>query len=325
MRPAILLTAAMLAAWATPDGVLANPVPPAAPATTLGSPVRVADDPPGFYAPTFYRERGLTRSSGGFDAEAQDWVKPFQEYVASKPLRPTPSRRTVYLLPLGPVDEKMATRIGLVRAFLTVYLTLPVRTLPAAGLVGCRSRPAEVTGQSVEQYEAGHLMTHLVAPRQSADALTVIGLATVDLYAADRDWPSLAHLARTGEGLGVCSLARTFPEFFGRRSKPDMVYRDRRLAFSMVADTACRTLGLTPCRKYYCVMNQVRRSSTTEPLHLCPDCLRKLRWTLRFDVIARYETLERFYREVGMPVEGTWVRRRLGECRRALAEKRNRK
>jgi len=323
MRAGILLAAALWATGATAALAPADPLPAVAPVSGYRAPVRIEDDPPGFYAPTFYRERGLTRSSGGFDAQAEDWVKPFREYVASEPLASSPSRHTVYLLPLGPVDEKMERRIDLVRAYLTCYLSLPVRTLPAQGIEGCSKRTARVEKQSVDQYEACYLLTHRVAARHSADALAVIGLATEDLYAADRDWPSLAHLARTGEGLGVVSLARTFPEFFGRTSKPDMVYRDRRLAFGMVADTACRTLGLTPCRKYYCVMNQVRRSSTREPLHLCPDCLRKLRWTLRFDLLQRYKVLEAFYRKVGMPVEATWVRRRLGECRKALADERN--
>ncbi len=279
--------------------------------------VRVEADPPGFYAATYYRERGLPHTAGGFDADARGWIKPFRRYVASGPLRPTQFRHTLYLIPLGPLDERVRKRMDLVREFLEAYLTLPVRMEPAAGLEGCPSRPARVAGRTVRQYEAEHLIDHLLKPQRPADALAVVGLASQDLYGKQVDWASVAHLARTGEGLAVCSLARTFPEFFERRPDPEKVYRNRRLAFGIAADAACRTIGLTPCRKYYCVMNQARRSSTTEPLHLCPDCLRKLRWTLGFDPVERYETLRRFYKRVGLPVQATWVQRRLVECRKA--------
>ncbi|MBL7140726.1 MAG: hypothetical protein ISS74_07435, partial [Planctomycetes bacterium] len=57
-----------------------------------------------------------------------------------------------------------------------------------------------------------------------------------------------------------------------------------------------------------------------EPPHLCPDCLCKMRWTLGFDLVARYEGLQTFYKKAGMPVEARWVERRLRECREGLAE-----
>ena len=282
--------------------------------------VRIEDDPPGFYASTSWRERGLPRKAGGFDADARAWIVPFRQYVAGGPLRPTRGRHTVYLLPLGPLNEKMRRRIARVRDFLAVYLNLPVRMLPAVPLEGRPSRPATVAGRTVRQYNAEDLIEHVLTPQRSDDALAVMGLATQDLYSETVDWASVAHVSRTGRGLAVVSLARTFPEFFRKESTADGIYRNVRLTFGMAADAACRMIGLTPCRKYYCVMNQARRASTREPLHLCPDCLRKLRWTLGFDLLDRYEGLGRFYKETGLPVEATWVRRRLHECRKALAE-----
>jgi len=283
-------------------------------------PVDVEADPPAFYAETHYRERGLARNAGGWDADARGWIVPFRQYVAGGPLRPTRGRHTVDLLPLGPLDEKMRKRIARVRDFLAVYLTLPVRMLPPLPLDGRPSRPANVAGRAVRQYDAQDLIEHVVAPQRSADTLAIMGLATQDLYSETVDWASVAHVSRTGQGLAVVNLARTFPEFFRKESTPDGIYRDVRLTFGMAADAACRMIGLTPCRKYYCVMNQAQRASTTEPLHLCPDCLRKLRWTLGFDLLERYEALGRFYKETGLPVEATWVRRRLHECRKAASD-----
>ncbi|MFO8013821.1 MAG: hypothetical protein R6X20_11015 [Phycisphaerae bacterium] len=293
---------------------------PAAPENLYRTEVDVESDPPGFYAGRGWRERGLARNAGGFDADARDWVVPFRAYVASGPLRPTRGRHTIYVLPLGPQDEKMEKRLGRVRDFLAAYVTLPVRALPRVPLAGRPSRRATVAGRTVRQYDADALLDDVVEPSRPPDALAVVALATQDLYSAREDWPSVAHVSRTGRGLAVVSLARTFPEFFRKKSRPDHVYRNLRLAFGMAADATGRALGLTPCRKYFCVMNQARRSSTREPLHLCPDCLRKLRWTLGFNLVDRYEALAEFYEEQGLPVEATWVRRRMGDCREALAE-----
>jgi archaemetzincin len=321
------------AARSAPPTTTAGPVPSVrtlhAPAVGGATPapehlyrpdVDIESDPPGFYTGRGWRERGLSRNAGGFDADAREWIVPFRAYVASEPLRPTRGRHTIYLLPLGPQDEKMAKRLGRVRDFLAAYFTLPVRTLPPAPLEGRPSRPATVAGRTVPQYAAEALLDDVLEPSRPPDALAVVGLATQDLYSAREDWPSAAHVARTGRGLAVVSLARTFPAFFRKESTPDGVYREVRLAFGMAADATGRALGLTPCRKYFCVMNQARRSSTREPLHLCPDCLRKMRWTLGFDPAERYETLGRFYEEQGLPVEATWVRRRMADCRKALAE-----
>ena len=293
---------------------------PATPENLYRAPVNVEADPPGFYAGRGWRERGLARRAGGFDADARDWILPFQKYVASEPLRPTRGRHTLLILPLGPQDEAMRRRLERIRDFLAVYFTLPVRTLPPVPLVGRPSRPATVAGRTVRQYEAEALVEDVLRPRRSSGALVVVGLATQDLYSAEEDWPSVAHLSRRSEGLAVVSLARTFPAFFRKESRPDGPSRDVRLALGMAADATARAIGLTPCRKYYCVMNQARRASTREPLHLCPDCLRKLRWTLGFDLVDRYEALGRFYEETGLPLEATWVRRRMGECRKALTE-----
>jgi len=290
----------------------------AAPGNLYRPPVRVEDDPPGFYASRGWRERGLSRNAGGFDADARDWIVPFRRYVASGPLRPTRGRHTIVLVPLGPQNERTERRIGRVRDFLAAYLTLPVESRPPAPLAGRPSRQATVAGRTVRQYEAEDILDTMLEPQRTRQTLALVGLATQDLYSERQDWPSVAHVSRTGRGLAVVSLARTFPAFFGKESRADHLSRDLRLTFGMAADAACRSLGLTPCRKYYCVMNQARRSSTREPLHLCPDCLRKLRWTLGFDLAERYEALGRFYEESGLPVEATWVRRRMGECRKAI-------
>ncbi len=55
--------------------------------------------------------------------------------------------------------------------------------------------------------------------------------------------------------------------------------------------------------------------SDRRPLHLCPVCLRKLQWSVGFDVLARYTALEQFNRNAGFSDEAEWLKARIHEIR----------
>ena len=281
--------------------------------------VRIEDDPPAFYAVTHYRERGLPKTAGGFDADEHGWVESLKTYVANKPLRPTHGRHTVYICPLGPMDSKMQPRMRILCTFLEVYLTLPVKIMQAVPIAGRRSRMAKAHGCRVRQYETGHLKDDVLKPSLPDDALGVLGLTAQDLYSEEVDWDSVASKTFTGRGFAVCSLIRFFPEPWGHAATSKSEWEGLGLSLRTVAAACCGMLGPSPCRKYYCVLNQSRYISTDKPIHLCPDCLRKLRWSLGFDLIERYEALRRFYTRTGMRKEARWVAKRIAECRAGLA------
>ena len=46
--------------------------------------------------------------------------------------------------------------------------------------------------------------------------------------------------------------------------------------------------------------------SDTQPLRLCPPCLKKLQWNRGFDVLERYRKLEAFCKEHGLANEAKW-------------------
>ena len=51
--------------------------------------------------------------------------------------------------------------------------------------------------------------------------------------------------------------------------------------------------------------------SDRRPMHLCPVCLRNLQFSVRFDVLQRYEKPADFYEAVGFADEARWTRNRL--------------
>ncbi len=295
-----------------PPPIETNRSPP--PEALYRPPVDVEADPDAFYAPTHYRERGLSRTAGGWDADARGWIASFRTYVREQALRPTHQRHTIYLCPLGRMTYGMRRRTRIVREFLEVYLALPVRMLPAARIAGRPIRVVTVRGQTVRQYEAGDLKDHVLIPRLPADGLALMGITAEDLYSTEVDWDCVGNLTCTGRGFAVCSLARLFPEFYEGRGSPVSERLGLALALRMVADAGVGMLGPTPCRKYYCAMNQAKHTTMDEPVHLCPGCLRKLRWGLGFDVIKRYQALRRFYCRYSMMDEARWVLKRLKEC-----------
>ena len=51
-------------------------------------------------------------------------------------------------------------------------------------------------------------------------------------------------------------------------------------------------------------------------IHLCPICLRKLQWNLKFDVGRRYRQLGEIYRKSGYDDLAQWIDRRLAKLDR---------
>ena len=58
-------------------------------------------------------------------------------------------------------------------------------------------------------------------------------------------------------------------------------------------------------------MKSAVTESDRRPLHLCPVCLRKLQWSIGFDVLERYNALERVNRAAGFIDEADWLSRRI--------------
>ena len=71
--------------------------------------------------------------------------------------------------------------------------------------------------------------------------------------------------------------------------------------------------GLMHCIYFKCVLNGSNhlKESDLRPMHLCPVCLRKLQYSIGFDVIARYRDLYHFYKKTGFDDEAGWVGGRL--------------
>jgi archaemetzincin len=71
--------------------------------------------------------------------------------------------------------------------------------------------------------------------------------------------------------------------------------------------------GLQHCVYFRCLVNGSNHLAEADrrPLHLCPVCLRKLQWSVGFDVENRYRDLKAFHDRSGIEEESLWLERRL--------------
>ena len=90
-----------------------------------------------------------------------------------------------------------------------------------------------------------------------------------------------------------------------------------RRSCKVLAHETGHVFGLAHCTYFSCLMNGSNHlvESDRRPLHLCPVCLRKLQWSIGFDVLKRYTELERLNRTNGFMDEAGWLSRRINTLR----------
>jgi len=106
----------------------------------------------------------------------------------------------------------------------------------------------------------------------------------------------------------VCSHVRFAWRYRGE--PPDATPRKR--LFKLAAHELGHVFGLAHCQTYHCLMNGSNslRESDGAPVHLCPDCLKKLSHHLGFERALRYRTLEKRYRKLGWKSETEFAAKR---------------
>lgn len=246
---------------------------------------------------------------------ANDWlarydepVMTFDQYTASSPVRPTRDRRTIILQPLGTLTPDELALMKKMSAYTAVFFGCPVRTAPAMPLAteGKREHDGHV------QYLTSAIETRLMYPRLPADAVCCLGITVEDLYPGPK-WNYVFGEASISDRVGVYSLARYRPEFFGQKAGPDTEKTVLLRAVKVMVHETGHMFGLPHCRQYRCVMNGSNHLQELDasPVFLCPECLRKLQWNTGFDVEARYRKMLFFWETEGFAGQADWIKRRL--------------
>jgi archaemetzincin len=244
----------------------------------------------------------------------------FDEYVKSKPLRPDKTRSVIVIQPLGVFTDTEKTLMDKLKLFTNAFFQITVELKPEMALSETTKykRLRESQAKTWMQYRTDYLREDVLEPNLPRNAFCYLGVTMTDLYPNDK-WNYVFGEASLKGRVGVYSLVRYFPAFWGEPDTAENRLRTLRRSYSTLAHETGHMFGVLHCIYYECLMcgSNNLDESDRRPLRLCPVCLKKLQWNIGFDVIKRYEELEKIYQANELTPEADWITKRLAKIKSA--------
>lgn len=242
----------------------------------------------------------------------------FEQYLRSKPIRPTAERRTIVLQPLGKFTRSEKELLEKVKTYSSIFFGVETRAEQPRAMPERGMRVRKEAGKRWKQYLTGAVMDRVLRRHLPDDAVCCLGITMEDLY-PDPKWNFVFGQASLRDRVGVYSFARYNPAFYGERADKDTPKLMLLRSVKVTVHETGHMFGLRHCRRHQCVMNGSNHlaESDSRPVFLCPDCLRKLHWNLKFDIIARYEKMEKVWREQSFEKESRWLAKRIRKLKQA--------
>ena len=250
-----------------------------------------------------------TPGPGDWMAVHHEFGQSFPAFVRALPNRPDDARSTLILQPLGRFDHEGAPSPEVLRRFTQIYFGMETQVLPAIDLDHVTITSRREAHLRQRQLLTGDLLD-LLRANLPEHAFCYVGITMEDLYPGP-DWNYVFGQASLRDRVAVYSFVRYFPAFWGELSDdPTLVLRR---SFKVLAHETAHAFGIRHCTAHLCVMNGSNHlvESDSKPLHLCPQDLRKLQWSVGFDVHDRYRRLAKLYRELDLDDEADWIDYRL--------------
>ena len=259
--------------------------------------------------------------SGDWLAVHREAGQRFDEFVKSKPNRPDKIRRKIYLQPLGKFREGKIPLAERLREYAGAFFDMQVEVLPGLTLSGENITTRTNPYTRNRQILTGDVLA-ILKRNIPSDAFCVLAVTMEDLY-PEPSWNFVFGQASLRERVGVYSFARYDPAFYDQKRGKDYEKVLLRRSCKVLAHETGHMFGLKHCIYFKCSLNGSNhlKESDSRPMHLCPVCLRKLQYSIGFDVVSRYRNLLQFYRpadplarrgwKVGFEEETQWIIKRL--------------
>jgi len=235
----------------------------------------------------------------------------FDNFISITPAKPDRHRNKIYLQPLGDFIDGQSPSLEKLKAYTASYFMMDTNILPVLPIMG-----SKLTSRRNPYTRNRQLLTHdvliLLKKRRPIDAFCVLAITMEDLYPAS-SWNFVFGQASPQNRVGVFSFARYDPVFYGEKRRKNFQGILLRRSCKVLAHETGHMFSLAHCIYFQCLMNGSNhlQESDTRPFSLCPVCLRKLQFSIGFDVVDRYQKLLDFYKRVGFESEAGWVSKRL--------------
>lgn len=252
----------------------------------------------------------------------------FDDFVRDKPNRPDKNRSKIYLQPLGDFPKYEIPLVESLQEYASAYFGMKVQVLPHidSSKQALTTRINRYTRN--QQVLTGDVLA-ILKKNVPADAFCVLAITMEDLY-PEPSWNFVFGQASLRERVGVYSFARYDPAFYSKKRGKDYEKVLLRRSCKVLVHEMGHMFGLKHCIYFKCVLNGSNHleESDARPLHLCPVCLRKLQYSIGFDVVERYVMLLRFYKKADFEYETQWTADRLkwilgAEAAQAIIEQKN--
>ena len=235
----------------------------------------------------------------------------FVDFVKGSPNKPDAIRNKIYLQPLGDFPQNRSPSLKTMREYTATYFMMDVEVLAPLAIDGAIFTTRINPFTRNRQILTADVLA-LLKKRLPVDAFCLLAITMEDLY-PDPSWNFVFGQASPRERVGVFSFARYDPAFYGEeRGRKYQEVLLRRSCKVLVHETG-HIFSLEHCIYFRCVMNGSNhlQESDSRPLSLCPVCLRKLQFSIGFDVEDRYRRLLGFYQQIAFHDDARWVSNRL--------------
>jgi archaemetzincin len=239
--------------------------------------------------------------------EQGDWLEghpeggqTFAEYLTANPTLPTSERQTIYIQPIGTFTGEQKKILQLTADYMAAFYGFPVRLIPEKKLGIVPATMTRTQYPNNRQVRTGYFLNTLLPKMLPSDATAFLCFTDSDLYPDDK-WNYVFGQASLEGRIGVYSLFRL--RHNPRLRETIETFLDRTIKIAM--HETGHMFSMRHCTKYECLMSGTNHLAETDrrPLDVCPECMAKLAWGLKYDPVERYKALAAFWAKNGRPEE----------------------
>jgi len=214
------------------------------------------------------------------------YISQLKNYVDEK-------RNVIYIQPLEDIDKEFIEKL---RKFTKAYyfgLEVKIRKVMHLEKMEVDNRINDSIGK--RQYNATQILRHLEG-KLPKDAYCMIAICMSDLYPKD-EWNYVFGLASLKNRTGVFSFARYDERFFDDEDEEAKILPEKSQLLwrsaSVMAHEIGHMFGLRHCIYFNCIMNGSNNleENDRKPIFMCPVCIRKLQYNIKFEMVDRYHAL----------------------------------